>query len=259
MADIPELWQEKDHFVLSIDWLSRANRRKYELQREMLRLAAEGREPDLFTSLSFGSARQKDAGWYHHMRVLTFQSFRSLAALQKAVERIVRTGDLDAAAFELLYDDAPIKLSKQQKQTVTQELGSALTGFDFPAQAKGDIFRHIADLGDYGLEFRVEWFKSREEIGGRFSERDSPLKSLVGLECRVQHLEDIESEDWQDVAEGVFELDGRHLRVGDWTYEVEGDPIVEGTAFEEAYLEVGGDGQTVEGWAFTVKTKDDKE
>lgn len=238
MTQLPKTWREVDHYILSVDWLSRSNRRKQAAQLRALEQVAVGRELDPFTQLELNVERvNKIVGWHHHMTVITFSDFHSVAALMSAVGKRLKRNNLGPGGFEVLfaYEDAPLKLSAAQKREVENGLRETLTSHDFVAEPD-EVFRHFVDLGQYGLEFRVEYLKYREEVETQFEAEDNLLHSLTRLECTLSTLEP-DAEAWQEVATGTFGIDGRALSLADWSYEVKGNPEIAGVAFEEAYFD----------------------
>lgn len=242
--NLPASWQLKDNYMVGMAWLSRRNERRAAAERLALEFVAMGEEVPSVVKLELSkeSNASEYEGWHHLFMVQMASFYEGFAALTQGVKTLFKRGELDAGSFEFLLSDvqAPVRLSKSQRVMLIDTFMKGVKGHTFSEDEEG-IFEMIVPFGDYALRLGVEYARIRDTIDGHFEDADNPLRSLVGVACHAYawtfEAQDEDEAAMPTVGEGVLELDGHHVRIGEWQHTFEADDlIIDSAAFEEVTI-----------------------
>jgi hypothetical protein len=244
-TDVPFEWKRKDHYSLRIAWLTNdVSEERKEEDREMMREILKHEPTD--EMLGFNP---RFKGWYMHFNVV-MDFHDTLKDAVKHARRTLKDSELNAGKFNLGFmgePSAPIKLSKEQRLRIIDKLEQS-------SEVEKDIVKEaMLELGLFALHAWIEHTPYRHEMKTLFKSPSNPVRSLVGYNCLVWHGEG-ERDDWEQMAEGVLELNGNTVQVGDWSRSF-GDRVpVEGIAFSE----VSFDQPAADGLYDFIEAKDDR-
>lgn len=234
-------WKKKSNYSFRAQWLSKAKLRQAYAERLAVTAMSRGEEPPLLVELELDQQASKHwpEGWYLYFVVDAFVMLDSLEALMTHVKSFFKRHDFSAGTWEMLFsgEDAPVRLSKSQRVKLIDKTLKIIAAHPFETPGQ-EFLEFFEPFGEYALAFSVEHASFRSHLDRAFKAADNPIKSLVGLECRVaEQAFDSEDDNVTLLAEGVLELSDNTVRVGDWQQSFEdGDEVFESVPYFEVNI-----------------------
>jgi hypothetical protein len=234
-------WKKKPNYSFRAQWLSKAKLRLAFAERVTIAALARREAPPPLAELELEHHELKHwpEGWQLYFVIEAFMMFDSLEALTAHIKAFFKRHDFSAGLWEALLSDeaAPVRLSKSQRVRLIDKTLKTIAAHPFDAPEQ-EFLEIVEPFGEYALALSVEYANFRRFMDGDFKAEDNPIKSLIGLECRVTELAfDAEDDNATLLAEGVLELSGNTVRVGDWqqSFEEE-DEVFESVPYFEVNI-----------------------
>ncbi len=235
-------WQKKPSYTFRAAWLSKKNIRRQFAERLSLDFLSQDKAvPELVQlELRIKNRFKRQDGWHHFFTIDAMRIFDSFLKLKQDVKTFLKQDEFEAGGLEILLHEAasPVRMSKSQRIKLLDKFFKGLYAFPFDDE-ENHFFEHIEPFKDYAMVLSVEYTNFRRFWDGSFQEEDNPIKSLVGLDCKVERLafDGDDKEGPTFLAQGVLELVDNTVRISDWEQSFESnDEVFESVAYEEVNI-----------------------